>query len=408
MSQKIPSFAKFKGLFLETVEKVRSLKKKAKVVIPHKAPKKPAGMSIVKQGNIMNVYVAPSSVAKGTAMVLLVLSLAYFLMQIGDILLLFFVAFLFTAGLDRSVTRLKEKYRIPRSLSVILLYILILAVLALTLSNLAPLVADQLSSLANKVFEFFTDVANGNSQLPFSDKLAPYFQRFTESVNLDQFSVQIQDYLQNFSDKLLSFSGNLWDFVIAVSNGLINTSLVLVLTFFMVVEWNDIEGFFVSLFPSKHTPYIVSHLDAVKTKIGFWLRGQLMLSVAMGVLVYLGMLLIGVDYAVTLGLIAGITEFIPVVGPIIALLVALPVAANVSLLLAFWTLVIFLVIQQIEGNILVPIIMQKTVGLSPIIVMFAMLVGYQYLGILGMVLAIPVAACVSIFVKDYTSRVRET
>ncbi len=406
MPTKTNNLSKLKSIFSKTIDKVRSLRNKPEVPAVRKTSKKATGMSIVKDGNVMFVHVAPSSVAKGTTMVLLVLALAYFLLQIGNILLLFFVAFLFTAGLDNTVTRFKTKYHIPRSVSVIILYILILLFLAITITTLAPLVADQISALSSKIFQFFNDVAAGNSKLPFSDDLAPYFQRFTESVNLEQLSVQITDYIQNFSSTILSFGGNVWDFFIAVSNGLLNTVLVLVLTFFMVVEWAEIERFFVSLFPTKHTEYVVSHIDAVKTRIGFWLRGQIMLSLAMGLLTYIGLLAIGLDYAVTLALIAAISEFIPVVGPIIALLVTIPVAANVSFSMLIWTLILFFGIQQIEGNILVPVIMKKAVGLSPIVVMLAMLVGYQYLGILGIILSIPVAACTSIFVKDYTTRVK--
>jgi len=174
-----------------------------------------------------------------------------------------------------------------------------------------------------------------------------------------------------------------------------------------VVEWKQIEGAFISLFPSRHTAYVVSHLDAVKLKIGFWLRGQLMLSLAIGVLSYIALLIVGMEYAVTLALIAAITEFIPVVGPLIAWAIALPVAANISAWTVLWLTIAYFVIQQIESNVLVPLIMKKAVGLSPIIVIFAMLVGYNYLGILGVILSIPIAACLAIFARDYAKVLRE-
>lgn len=397
----------FKDLLVKTVDGIKELKNKPRPSLvreEHEKPKK--GMSLVKDGEVMRVEIAPASVAKGTATILLVLAVAYFLMQISAILVLFFVSFLLTAGLDRTVSNLYYRYKVPRALSVIVFYILILSVLALLVSNMAPLVADQVSALSTKLFQLFQDLASGNSKLPFAEQLEPYFQKFNTGVDINSISQKIQDSLRNFSNQLLSFGGNIWSVLVFISNGLLNASLVLVITFFMIVEWESIEDFFISLFPSKHTSYIVAHLEQVKTKIGFWLRGQLLLSLSIGVITYIGLLIIGMDYALTLALVAGITEMIPVVGPILALLLALPVAANISLWMLVAVIILYLVIQQIEGNILVPLVMKKTVGLSPIIVMFAMLVGYQYLGILGIIFSIPVAACTAIFVKDYAERVK--
>ena len=110
------------------------------------------------------------------------------------------------------------------------------------------------------------------------------------------------------------------------------------------------------------------------------------------------------NYAATIALVAGFTELIPYAGPFIAWLIALPIVANQSLSLVLWMTILMYVVQVLENNLLVPVVMQRAVGMSPIFVMFAMLVGFEFLGILGMVLAVPVATTVAIFVKDYAQR----
>ena len=113
-----------------------------------------------------------------------------------------------------------------------------------------------------------------------------------------------------------------------------------------------------------------------------------------------------VDYALTLSVIASILLVIPVMGRIFALFLTLPVVLNQSPLLALWVTIFYLVLQQLEVNIISPYIMNKAIGLSPIIIIFAMLVGSQYLGVLGLVISIPLATSVAIFVKDYMEKAK--
>ena len=137
---------------------------------------------------------------------------------------------------------------------------------------------------------------------------------------------------------------------------------------------------------------------------GDWLRGQMILIIAMFTLTLIGLLILDVDYALTLAMMAGIAELLPVVGPITAGVPAVLVAFNESPWLAVWVVGLILLLQQIEGQILIPLIMKKAVGLSPIITILAVLIGFETLGILGIIIAIPVTATLSIFVRDYVSK----
>jgi predicted PurR-regulated permease PerM len=145
-------------------------------------------------------------------------------------------------------------------------------------------------------------------------------------------------------------------------------------------------------------------LEAVKDQVGYWLRGQFLVSVICGVLTYIPLALLGVNYALTLSVIAAISMVIPVIGRVFAWLLAFPIVFNQSPTLSLWMTVVYFVLQQIELNFIIPYVMNRAVGLSPIILMIAMMIGGQYLGILGLVLSIPVATTAAIFVKDYASR----
>ncbi len=353
------------------------------------APPPPA----TKELNKVVLEVSAGTIAKSTAVVLLLLLLLYFLYQISGILVLLFVSFLLAAALDPIVDFL-QKRKIPRSLGVLIIYVVIFYVLGVSLSSLVPLIAKQVVDIGKAVAEFVQNLTSNTTQMsPLAKQFKPLFDQLYQAIDIKTAAEQIQSALQVVAAQLLN-----------ISFGLMNLVLVLVLTFFMTVEERALHDFFLSLFPSRYGNYISTRMEAVKEKIGHWLRGQLLLSLVAGVLTYVGLLVLNVDYALTLAVIAGILMVIPVMGRVFAWLFTLPVVLNQSPLLALWVTIYYFILMQVENNVLVPYIMNKVVGLSPIIVIFAMLVGSQYLGILGLVISIPIATSVAIFVKDYMEK----
>jgi len=339
--------------------------------------------------------ISSATIAKATIVVLLLLLLFYFLYQINGILLLLFISFLFAAALDPIVDYF-QKRKIPRSIGVLIIYVAIFCILAFSISSLIPLIAKQVVDIGKSVADFVQNITSNSNQLsPWSAQLKPLFDQIYQAIDLKTAAGQIQSALQVLGTQLLN-----------ISFGLMNLVLILVLTFFMTVEEQALHQFFLSLFPSRYGNYISTRLEIIREKIGHWLRGQLMLSLVATFITYLGLLILNVDYALTLAVIAGILMVIPVFGRIFALLLTLPVVLNQSSLLALWVSIFYLLLQQIENNIIVPYIMNKAVGLSPIIIIFSMLVGFQYLGILGLVIALPIATSAAIFVKDYMEKAK--
>lgn len=362
----------------------------------------------VPKSDRMEIAVPASVMAKFVTITILLLLLTAFLYGIRDILMLFFVALLFAAALDPMVDAL-ERRRIPRSIGVILIYLVVLLALGLLISNLAPIIAHELSELAGRVQEFVSNIVEGKISLPqFLERFRPFIKSFFGNIDVSKVA-NYKELLLKAAQQFSDVAGNVFNAIFVLFNGFFNVIIVLILTFLMTVDESGIDKFILSLFPARHAAYIQEKSSKIKEKLGFWLRGQIVLCIVVGVLVYIGFFIIGlfttnVEYAVTIALVAGFTELIPYAGPFIAWLVGFPIVANQSLMLIVWMTALMYIVQLLENNVIVPLVMHKAVGISPIFVMFAMFVGFSFLGIVGMLLAVPVATGVAIFVKDYAQK----
>lgn len=379
------------------VEKLTGKNQVEKKIKPVELPKREKTEKVV-------VELSMGSVAKATMLIIFLYVIAQFLASIEQILILFFVALFLSAALDPAVDKLQEK-KIPRALGVLLIYLAVFVFLFFFISQLIPLIGRQVGELAVKISEFVTNLtSNGRTDLPFENQWRPFVDDFFKTVDKDTLIENVQKGLEYVAGQLKSIAGNTWTALTVVFNGLLNAFIVLVLTFFMVIEEDTSERFFRSLFPSKYSNYIVSKTSEIKNKVGNWLRGQIILSITMGMITGLGFAIMGVEYAATLGMLAAIAEFLPMIGPTITFLAGALIASNQSLWLVLGVAIWCIFMQILEGNVLIPVIMRKAVGLSPVIIIVAMLVGYQFLGILGIVIALPTATVISIFIEDYTRK----
>lgn len=399
-----------KHFFKKTHQKIKELTgKMAAIKREHEEPKvhvAPVHSEI--KINKTELVIPASTMAKFVLVTMLLFLVAAFFYKIKDILVIFFVSLMFAAALDPMVDAL-ERRKIPRSIGIIIIYLAVLFVLGFFISGLVPIIANEVSQLAGKIQDLITNIVTGKLELPkFLEGLRPMMQRAFEGVDISKVG-NYKDVLLNIAQRLSDVAGNVFNAVVVIFNGFFNTVLIFVITFLMTVDEAGIERFILSLFPGRYSHYIKQKSDAVKEKMGYWLRGQVVLCVVVGVLVYIGFLIIGfftepVEYAATIAFVAGITEIIPYAGPVLAWLIALPIMANQSLMMIVWMTVLMYAVQVLENNVLVPLVMHKAVGLSPIFIMFALMVGFEFLGVLGMVLAVPVATAFAIFLKDYAER----
>jgi predicted PurR-regulated permease PerM len=184
-------------------------------------------------------------------------------------------------------------------------------------------------------------------------------------------------------------------------SGIITIITIVVLSVYLVAQEEGVKHFVKAVTPLKYRPYIVSLVDRLQEKMGEWLRGQLILMLFVGGLTYLGLWLMGVNYALILAIVAGLLEVIPIIGIPIAIIPALLISFTQNPVLALFVLILYIVIQQVENHILVPKVMQKAVGLNPVFVIIALLVGYKLGGILGVLISVPAATAISVFIKDF-------
>lgn len=279
-----------------------------------------------------------------------------------------------------------ERWKIPRILGAILLFLIVFTILAFIVYALLPVVILELNSLIR-------DLSTLSER--FLGLQAP-----TNIINL------LTPNLNNLTNILLAGSVPFLEILGRLLGGVTFVIAVLVLSFYLTVSREGVERFLRAVFPSAMEEKVLQLYGRTKTKIGRWLQAQIVLSLVIGVVTFVGLRLLGVEQALVLGVIAGLFELVPIAGPIFAGALAIIVAATQSLTLAFWVLVFFVVVQQLEGNVLVPIIMKKVIGVHPVIVLVALLGGAQIAGVVGMLLAVPAAVFLQEMTEDWKASSR--
>lgn len=190
--------------------------------------------------------------------------------------------------------------------------------------------------------------------------------------------------------------------VVGVLGGLFGLFTILILTFYLLVEADALHNTFLRLFPSRNRTRVAAASRDITVKVSAWLGGQLLLGAIIGITSAIGLWLLGVPYFSVLALISAVGEMIPVVGPLLAAIPAIAVASTVSMQKVLLVIVFFIVQQQFENHVLVPKVMERQVGISPVAVILALLIGGKLLGILGAILAVPTAAILQVVVSELT------
>ena len=299
---------------------------------------------------------------------LFILSL-WIIFLIRDLLIILFIAVIFVSALSPLV-KFFIKLKLPKVLSIALTYIIIIAIVTGLIVSIVPPLIEQSSKLV---------VA--------SPALVAQFFNVT---NLDR---------SIFSQELTNISKNLFSITLSIFDNLVTIIFLLVLSFYMLLEKEKLETRLASLFGSKEER-VKLLIVKIEEKLGAWLQGQLILSLVIGILSYIGLTLLNIPYALPLAMMAGIMEVIPVIGPIISALPAIFLALTISPFLSIAVAVMYLVIQQLENNLIVPQVMKRAVGLNPLIVILAIAIGSRLLGIAGALLAVPLAVVIQIIAAE--------
>ncbi|MCI0479019.1 AI-2E family transporter [Candidatus Uhrbacteria bacterium] len=327
------------------------------------------------------------TIKTGTILKVVAILLALGLMwMLRDILTLLIVA-LFIAALIHPAARWAAKHRIPKGLMVILIYLVAIAGFALALRLIVPTLVREITNISQTI---------GASLVT----LARYAKDFQEFSELHGLSENLSASLATLANQLGGAATGVFSTLTGIFGGIAGLIVVLVMAFYMVVEDKEAVRVFRNFVPERHQAFIADLLMQVEHKIGGWLRGQLTLSFAIALLYYVGLLVIGVPGPLPLALFAGFAEFVPYLGPILAGIPIIIVAFSDAPVKALFAGALMVVIQQVENQILAPKVMQKAVGLNPLVSIVAVLVGAKLFGVVGVLLAIPFATSLSVLLTE--------
>jgi predicted PurR-regulated permease PerM len=302
-----------------------------------------------------------------------------------QILLGLFLAIIISSGLEGLVDLL-EGIGLPRTISVILIFLTALLAVILLVYTVVPLLIVEL----NNIFSGVDKTSLGGLSILANLKASQSVSSLISKIS-SQFIASNTSPLDFFTNAVGSFG-------LAIA--------VIVSSFYLTIGRDGVEQFLDIVVPPDYEAQTMRVYARARKRIGSWFRMQILLSLIMGFLVWGGLSILGVKYAFLIAIIAAIFEVVPFVGPILSGAVAVVTALLTSTTLALWTLIFFILAQQFESNILVPILSRRTVGLHPVIVIGALLIGAEVGGILGIVIAVPAAAIFQEVISEWSVKKR--
>lgn len=319
--------------------------------------------------------------------ILVVLFLVYLL---REVILILFLAIILAAAISPTIAWL-QKRKIPRVAGIILIYAAMAGIVALAIGVLVPPIANQIAQLQKNLPQYF-------------EALTRYLEKIQAPQVREEILGGMQRGLETLGTQLGQAAGGLYQAVANVFTAILTAIIVLVLSFYFTLQEGALEKFVRSVTPARFQAYVTGLVIRVQVKMGDWLRGQVALCVVVGMVCFLGLWLLGVEYSLALGAFAGITEIIPYIGPIIGAIPAVILAFAQAPWLGIAVVILYVVVQQLENHFLVPNIMGKAVGLNPIVIILVVLVGARLAGVLGAIIAVPIATAASIFLRDLFER----
>jgi predicted PurR-regulated permease PerM len=322
---------------------------------------------------------------------LLILLGFWFLYLIWDVLLMLFAAVVVASAIE-PLADYGQRYKVPRAVSVVVVYVAALLVVFGLVSLLIEPLTEQLRQLAQAIPGIITWLQ----------------ETFGVAAGVDQSHVaSLQEGLSRIGDAVAQAGVTIFQGAGTVFASFAMVLFVFVVAFYLVIEQGALKKFFGLVVPAIHWPFVERVIDRAQRGVGRWVLAQLTLGVIVGLLVGLGLWALGVQYALLLGLVAGILELIPIIGPILAAVPAVIVGLSQSVVTGIVVLGFYLVIQQLENHVLVPNIMRRAIGLHPLATILAVLLGARLVGVAGAILAVPLATLVNIIVSDVWRRAGE-
>lgn len=326
----------------------------------------------------------------GTRLILRITLLAvgaYFLYLLRDIVLLVLLAVLTAAAFYPLIGKL-DWWKFSRTGAVLTVYIGFFMTVVALVAIFIPVFISEVQNFAT------TWPIYGGKLSGFLSSLEQYFQSFGVEFSRDQFFGDIEGAVSNGA-------GNIVTTTVGLFSGLIHFVGYFFLSMYLSLEEDGIEKFFLALAPEGYHSRAIEFARKIRARVSLWLGAQLLLMAIVFLIYYVGLSLFGVPYALAIALFGGLVEIIPYIGPVIAGVPAVLLASLESPVIGLFVLLYYIVAHQLEGHIIAPQVMKHSAGLNPVVLIISVLVGLELGGTLGVLLAVPVAMIMGVFVEDF-------
>ncbi|MBI5645143.1 AI-2E family transporter [Candidatus Kaiserbacteria bacterium] len=334
------------------------------------------------------------SITTGTVIkAVCILAAAWLIFFLRDVVLIVLTAVVIASALEPGVRALVRR-RIPRVVAVLAIYALMIGAFFVLFYSFFPSVLKDFATFASSLPTYLDTFAHSEA-----------VDTYTNILGLPSpASISTADFMDGFRG-IFNFGASSAGPLNAagrILGGLLSFILIMVFSFYFALQETGVDDFLRIVAPKKHQSYVQDLWRRSQHKIGLWMQGQLVLAVLIAVLVYLSLTILGVPHALVLALIAGLFELIPVFGPILAAVPAVIIGFVSGG--AFFGLVIagvYMLIQQFENHLIYPQVVTRVVGVPPLLVILALIIGAELAGALGVILSVPVAATLQELVKDF-------
>ena len=328
-----------------------------------------------------------AGLATGVGIVLVVASIG---LAAGSVLMLVFVAILLASALEPFIAWIRAILPLGRGATILIVYAAFLAIVVGLALIVVPAAYSQVGEITSRWPEFLAR-AHG-----WVTGMQPQALRGSLEAVLAALDGAVRPAPPD--------AGTVVQAGLTVAGAIVSIVTLLTVVFFWVVEHARLQRYALAFLPAERRAGARDAWNEMETRLGLWVRGQLVLMATMGVATGVAYSLLGVPAALSLGVLAALAEAIPLVGPLLGAIPALLVAATVSLPLTVAVAAVYVVVQFVEGNILVPLVMRNTIGLSPFLVIVSLLIGGEAGGIAGAFLAVPVTAALEVVLERLQAR----
>ncbi len=321
------------------------------------------------------------TITSGTVVrTLLILILVAFLYYIRDIVLVVLVAIVIASAIEPAA-RWCGRRKIRRLPAIIGIYVIV----ALALAGL---------------FVFFVPSL-------LSEALT-YLNNLPDSINFADSTFSIKDFIETTKYAISGTGAGAFRTASFIFGGALSFILMIVLSFYLAVQEDGVGSFLKIVSPVRHHDYVINLWKRSQKKIGYWMQGQMLLGLIVGILVYLGLMVLGIKHALLLASIAAVFELIPIFGPILSAVPAVLIAlVNSGVTQGLLVIGLYLIIHQFENHLLYPLVVRKIVGISPMVVILALVIGLKLAGVLGAILAVPISSALMEWIDDIEKGKRE-